>query len=157
MEGTARDYFRDRRMYESHGRDPWVDERPPAHLNVSMTGVPDISFTEFDGEWTGEAPPKKPKFGPVEDDLEEAPPGEETTRAGRTVRRITHELAFLNPTRKFRYSRDWMLVRPIQIQELGKQTDKPRLSPEEIEERAALRSLRRCVDVFQNNAEWDQL
>jgi hypothetical protein len=73
-----------------------------------MTGVPDISFTEFDSEWTLEALPKKPSFGPVDDELEGAPRGKETTRAGRTVRRIVHELNFLNPRREFRYSRDQM-------------------------------------------------
>jgi hypothetical protein len=122
-----------------------------------MTGVPDLSFTEFDGAWTLEAAPKKPKFDPVEDELERAPLGKETTRAGRTVRRILHDLTFLNPRREFRYSRDQMLIRLIQIPELLKCTYKRRLSPEEIEERANSIFLLQCVNVVENNAEWDQL
>jgi hypothetical protein len=81
----------------------WPDERPPAQFDLPMTGVPDISFPEFDGAWTLEAPPKNP------------PLGKETTREGRTLRRILHELTFLNPRREFRFSRDQMLVRLVQI------------------------------------------
>jgi hypothetical protein len=135
----------------------WPDERPPAQFDLSTTGLPDVSFTQFDGEWTLEAPPKKPKFGPDEDGLEGAPLGEETTRAGRTVRRIRHELTFLDPRREFKYSRDQMLVRLVQIQELTKHTYKSRLSTNEIEERANSIFLLQYVDVVQNNAEWYQL
>jgi hypothetical protein len=102
-------------------------------------------------------PPKKLKSDPVEDELEGAPLGKETTRAGRTVRRILHELTFQNPRREFRYSRDQTPVRLIQIQELLKYPYEPRPSPEEIEERANSIFLGQCVDVFENNVEWDQL
>jgi hypothetical protein len=135
----------------------WPDEPASAQFDLSITDVPDISFTEFDGPSTLEVPPKTPKFDPAEDELEGASLGKETTRAGRTVRRILQRLTFLNPRREFRYSRDQMLIRLIQIPAVLKYTYKRRLSPEEIEERANSIFLLQCVDIVENNAEWDQL
>jgi hypothetical protein len=70
----------------------------------------------FEGEWTLAASRKKPQFGLAEDEIEEGLLGAEDTSEGRTVQHIQHELTFLSPRRGFRYSRDQMLIRLVQIQ-----------------------------------------
>jgi hypothetical protein len=122
-----------------------------------MTGVPDISFTDFEGEWTLEAPRKKPKFDAVEDEIEEGLRGADDTPEGRTVQRIMYELTFLNPRRRFRYSRDQMLIRLVRIQDNLQHVFASSLSPKEIEQRANSIFLLQCVHVLEHDVEWDQL
>jgi hypothetical protein len=74
---------------------------PTAQFDLSMTGVPDISFTEFEGEWTLAVHRKKPQFGPAEDEIEEGLRGAQDTLENRTVQCIQHELTFLSPRRRF--------------------------------------------------------
>jgi hypothetical protein len=122
-----------------------------------MTDVPDISFTEFEGEWTLEAPPKKPKFDSVDDEIEEGPRGGDDTPEGQIVQRMMYELTFLNPRPRFRSSRDQMLIRLVRIQDNLRHVFGSSLSAKEIEQRANSIFLLQCVHVFLHDVEWDQL
>jgi hypothetical protein len=50
----------------------WSKDDPPAQFSLSTTDVPDISFTEFEGEWTPEVPREKTKVAAIEDGIEAA-------------------------------------------------------------------------------------
>jgi hypothetical protein len=100
-----------------------------------MTDVPDISFTEFEGEWKPEVPREKTKLARIEDEIEAALLGRENISEVQNVDRIWHELTFLTQGHPFKYLLNAMLIQLVRIQENLKHT-RIKMTPKEIKEPA---------------------
>jgi hypothetical protein len=88
---------------------------------------PDVSFAEFNGEWTLEVGPKRPEFGQVEDKIEAVVLGAEMSPDVESVVRIEREITMPNPCVQFKYSLEDMLspVRRGQREAQGNLSVKP--------------------------------
>jgi hypothetical protein len=89
----------------------WPNEPPPAQLSVTTIAPPDISFTEFNGEWRLEVGQKRHTLEQIEYEIEAVVMGAEISPGVRTIVRVRREITMLNPPVHFKYSLDNMLVR----------------------------------------------